>query len=187
MLNSISWNEFLTAILIAGGTYYIVSFLLFYSQEIKSVLKGEKKITLPKSFEKSADLIGSAKADEPRVVRETSVAADELIPSQTEDALSQERAINDNAETILLGTVSDFLQESKTLAQVIAENKAPREECVSLFQSLLERYPQIIGTPYQEGLHVSLFHTCKDTCGFEFSQNEIASWWPEVSRDTSNQ
>lgn len=182
MLNSISWSVFLTAITLLIAVYYAVSSVLYYRHEISNLFRRKN---LPDSNIISnrvvADhpLMGTTKPEAPKIIRKQSVSTEELLfapPPIKETPTS-------DSDPIIIGTIADLLQESKDLAKSMAETTTSKEECASLFQALLERYPQLNNSTYKDAISISLFHTCKTELGISCTLEEISSWWPN---QTSN-
>lgn len=183
MLNSISWSEFLTVITLLIAVYYTVSSILFYRDEISNLFR---KKNLTNNNKLSTDrvvadhpLMGTTKPEPPKVIRKQSVATEELLfaPQSTNETPTPA------SDPIIIGTIADLLQESKDLAKSIAETTTSPEECVSLFQSLLDRYPQLNNATYKDAISISLFHTCKTELEIEYTLDQINAWWPN---QTSN-
>src|SRR5438045_3708029 len=87
MFNSISWQEFLSAITVIAGGYYIVTALLLYSSEITNIFnqKEPKQITPEINEDQNEsnkiidDLMGGIKFDrETNVPHENIVRSDEI-------------------------------------------------------------------------------------------------------------
>jgi hypothetical protein len=178
MFNSISWSEFVINLSLLIVVYYAVSTAFYYRHEISSVVSRKKEPTNNSSdrVETGHGLMGATKPDAPRIIRKQTVSSEELlIAPPTID----EQNPTPVSVPIIIGTISDLLQESKDLASSLSDTTGSREECATLFQSLLERYPQLNNSTYKEALCISLYHTCKNELGIEYSLNEITTWWPK--------
>lgn len=193
MFNSISWQEFLTTIAVAIGSYYAITTLLFYSSEITNIFRQrEPKQIASETNEdqndstESNDLMGKVKYDtEVNAAREKSVSSEELqVQSSNENEETIKTSLSNNADALLLGTIADLLQEVKVLAEVVSDSS--KEETVSLFKSLLSRYPQLVGTHCQEAVSFNIYDSCKAQCEFDLELNEITSWWPEVKSNSND-
>lgn len=193
MFNSISWQEFLTTIAVAVGSYYAITTLLFYSSEITNIFKQKqsKQIASEATEDQndsieSNDLMGKIKYEtEVNVPREKSVFAEELqVQSSNEDEETVIGSTSKNSDTLIIGTIADILQDIKALAEVVKDSS--KEEAVSLFKSLLSRYPQLAGTHYHEAVSLFIYDCCKQQCEFDLEPKEIKSWWPEVENSSND-
>jgi hypothetical protein len=192
MLESISWQEFISTITLLIGGYYIITVLLLYSSEITSFFK-QKKLTLSRTETKSVqndsnesdNLMGSvryANRVAQTVPREETANAEDLdvvLSQEDEEAI----AVVDVAEEQLKSDLANIQLEIHSLIEVISERS--KEESISLFKTLLSNYPRFIGTTYQEQLSKLIHHSCKKVGRHHFELAEINSWWTG-SQDTSN-
>lgn len=180
MFKSISWQEFLYAVLVVAGGYYCIFILFLYSRDIIRIFRSRdesSRQTQPKSEKTSSNLMGGIKNDPPRK-NEQSVDAQELIVDQL--------ASRDNEESLLIGSVSDLLHEIKVLARVIKESNGSKEDGVPMYQSLLSNYPHISGTKYQESVSIFIYEHLRNENVFEADLDEINSWWSAGESQTIN-
>ena len=113
------------------------------------------------------------------VPREEQIEVDELvIASLTETEESIAVSFEDSPEGKLTQTVSTLYDEIKSLIEIISSET--KEECVTLFQTLLSNYPQLTGTGSQEVINRFIHDQCKKHCEFQVELNEINSWWPQL-------
>jgi hypothetical protein len=195
MFNSISWQDFLIVIVIAISSYYIITSLLLYSGEITHIFKQKesKQIDSEAHDDQSGsnernDLMGKIKYEtEVNVPREKSVTSEEL---QFQSSNESEEVIvpvqSNQTDTLLIGTIADLLQEIKALAEVVSTSS--KEESVSFFKSLLQRFSKLRGTHYEDAVNVFIYNSCKEQCSFDLQPNEIKSWWiTQESNLTANQ
>jgi hypothetical protein len=82
---------------------------------------------------------------------------------------------SNQTDTLLIGTIADLLQEIKALAEVVSISS--KEESISFFKSLLQRFSKLRGTHYEDAVNVFIYNSCKEQCGFDLQPNEIKSWW----------
>ncbi len=195
MFNSISWQEFLTTLAVAVGSYYAITTLFFYSREITTLFKHKEPEQLTSETNddqyettESTDLMGKIKYEtEVNVPREKIVTTEEirvLSPDESEEVITT--SPSNHADTVLIGTIADLLQEVKALAVVVSD--CSKEDAVLLFKSLLSGYPQLAGTHFQEAVSLYIFNSCKENCAFSIASNEINSWWSsEESISANNQ
>lgn len=123
--------------------------------------------------------MGATKPEPSKPIRKQFVAADELLISPDQEQLTA-------SDSMIIGTIADLLQESNILAKKIAHDNNTLEECASLFQSLLQRYPQLNNAAYKDAISISLHHTCKNKLDLEYSLEQIKAWWPTELTTSSN-
>jgi FtsZ-interacting cell division protein ZipA len=192
MLESISWQEFISTIVLLIGGYYLITILLLYSTEINNFFK-QKKLT-PSGTETKSDqndsnesdnLMGSVRYENraaQTVSREETANAEDIdvvLSHEDEEAISavdvgQEQMENDLASIQL---------EIHSLIEVLSERS--KEESISLFKTLLSNYPRFIGTSHQQQLSQMIYDACKEAGPDHFELSEIDSWWTEPE-DTSS-
>jgi hypothetical protein len=195
MFNSISWQDFLIVIVIAISSYYIITTLLLYSGEITHIFKQKESKQIDSTTQDDQngsnepnDLMGKIKYEtEVNVPREKSVTSEELqfqVSNENEEIIVPVQS--NQTDTLLIGTIADLLQEIKALAEVVSTSS--KEESVSFFKSVLQRFSKLRGTHYEDAVNMFIYNSCKEQCSFDLQPNEIKSWWvEEESNSTSNQ
>ncbi|GAB3921840.1 hypothetical protein [Mucilaginibacter myungsuensis] len=130
MLNAISWQQYLTAILLLCVAWYAYVGLRFYSKEIaaKLKIKAVVKSQLPPVATRSNVVMGAAKADPDAGVH----PADELIFGSAEPD-----DIDD--QTLPAGPSDELLAEAKVLVTAYSDNN-DKSEFLSLFKLLIGKY-----------------------------------------------
>ncbi len=180
MLESISWYDFLTTTVLLVGSYYIISALLLYSNDITAFFKKSNRSNSStdngSKTEFVDNLLGKPKYDAPGKSVPTTLAAEEMQFQPSQAVEEEIPHSSTQADTILIGTVADFLQEAKTLAEVVKGNDPV--EITSLFKSLVERYANLSTSHYQSALSIHLYTSFKEQ-DIEISLDEINAWWLE--------
>lgn len=186
MFDTISWNEFLLIVVLILTGYYVFVCMFFFRREISLSVKSINKPS-PVSPEEHVDevsqennLLGKAQPDIPPVSDHvTSTASYQLQFSDPEQKEEQsEKQHSDTQDALLIGTVADLLEEVKALVQVIVDCDGDKEESMSMFQSLLSKYPQLTKTKFRTAINMFILDMCNDKCDFELTASEIDSWWP---------
>ena len=191
MFNSISWQEFLTAISLIVGGYYAITTLLLYGAEITSIFKQEKsKSTEPEVSEdqndsnESNDLMGSVKYETGvNVPHENLIESSELNVQEAKEADEPIKSI-DPREARMAGFATVLQEEIATL--VTEFSSSAEGEIILVFKSLLSVYPQLVRTPYKDSLSLLICDSLKANSAFHPELNEINSWWPQVAANSSN-
>ena len=189
MFNSITWEIFFVAILVIAIVYYVITALLLFYGELISLVKsrsGSSPISPLRETEKieSPDNlmggIGPVEVSiEPRIssvnVDAIEVASQDEIQENIE--LTGKNSTSQSGDHLLVGSIADLLEEIKILIQLIAEYKSTKTESQAFFHALFIRYPQLLGTSYQEAVSLYVFGAARDQFSFELSLPEITTWW----------
>ena len=191
MFNSISWQEFLTAISLIVGGYYAITTLLLYGAEITSIFKQKKSNSIDQEVSEdqtdsneSNDLMGKVKYEtRVNVPHENLIEASELNVAQDKEA--EEAIISiDPREAMMAGFVSVLQEEIATL---VTEFSASAEgEIILVFKSLLSVYPQLVRTSHKESINHLICDSLRANSAFHPELNEINSWWPQVAANSSD-
>jgi hypothetical protein len=116
--------------------------------------------------------------EEQHTQREEKIAVEQLtfVANQhEEEAIEVFDEVEDNRKRAL----QCIKVEIEALSQVVAE--VDKEECISLFQSLLSRYPQFYGSDSQEEVNLIIYNSLLKNERFQIDTTEIISWWPNHS------
>jgi hypothetical protein len=130
MLNAISWQQYLTAILVLCAAWYSYVGLRYYRHEVTAWLKIRPSVqsAVPPVANKLTVVMGSVKPD-----TDTGLyPAEDLVFSASEpDDISD--------QTIPKGPSDDLLEEAKVLVDAYGDNDN-KTEFLSLFKLLLDKY-----------------------------------------------
>src|SRR5689334_7726947 len=129
MLRSISWQDFLIALAVLAGAYYLVVALVFYREEIADLFRngpasrGRERSSETDRPQKTSPLMGLVVDDgqsqaSSEVTRETS----EEQHYAAHDELPEEVGTASGSDEMLVGTVSDLLEEIKTICTAIIDS-----------------------------------------------------------------
>jgi len=192
MFESISWQEYLLAITVLIGGYYLVTTLLLFSNEITNIFKQKRFGTSPgKTIQYQSesndtdDLMGKVRYEtheQQNVLREEKIEVDQLAFSANEVA-EEPIQVFDELEDSRKKSIQNIKEEVDALTQIVSGNN--KEEVVFLFQSLLSRYAQFIGTPYQKKINQIIYNSFKVQSEFQIELSEMNSWWPHVMDQSS--
>lgn len=191
MFNSISWQEFLTAISLIVGGYYVITTLLLYADEITSIFKQNKSNSIDQEVSEhqndsneSNDLMGKVKYETGvNVPHENLIESSELNVQEAKEADEPIKSIDPREE--MMAGFSKVLQEE--IATLATEFYASAEgEIILVFKSLLSVYPQLVRTPYKDSLNLLIYDSLKANSAFHPELIEINSWWPQVAANSSD-
>jgi len=186
MFNLISWQEFLSAIGIIVGGYYAITTLLLYSEEIKFIFNQRQAKVIEtdanddqNDSNESIDLMGSVKYEtQVNVPHEKVVESNEINAQplkEIEDAIDS--AVVNTPDVLIAKSVAELLREVKTIITELSQGS--REEVTSIYRSLLQRYPQLSGTNYQDEISLFIYESFLTNDSHSFRLDEIKSWWNE--------
>lgn len=167
MLQSITWQEFLLAAGLITGLYYAIILRIFSRPQ-----KGGTPIFSVAESDKSGVMGGINDGD--GVGPTSSVGPEEVSFAQAPQQYSSQ---SESSNSLLVGSVSDLLEEAKTLAHFFLENKSSKEEATTFLRTLLAKYSQLKDTRYQKAIELYLFNELKDHEGQEMSLDEIRALW----------
>lgn len=183
MFNSISWQEFLSAIALLIAGYYFIAALVLYGNEMRNIFnqKASKNINEDVSDEQSDSnesntLMGGIKYEsltQVNVSREQISATEEINFAPLEEA---DEPIDATLNNAINRFVSTLITEIESLLEVIA--KEDKVETATFFKALLHNYPQLVTTDYEDEISQHIYEALKQTCEFHLELNEVKSWWP---------
>ncbi len=183
MFNSISWEGYFSAIALVVGGYYAIATILFYSNEIKNTFNqrarknsNEDVSENQSDSNESNSLMGGIKYEsltQGNVSREQILATEEMSFAPLAEA---EEPIDGTLNNAINRLVSTLLTEIESLLEVIAwDNK---KEAATFFQTLLNNYPQLVATDFQDEISLHIYDALKNGSEFQIELNEVKSWWP---------
>jgi hypothetical protein len=191
MFNSISWQDFLSAIALVVAGYYIIATLLLYSNEIKNIFNQNTSKFIDEDVSddqsdsnESNSLMGSIKYEsltQVNVSREQITATEDISFAPLAEA---DEPIDATLNNAINRFVSTLLTEIESLLEVIAkENKV---ETATFFTALLYNYPQLVATDHQDEISQHIYAALKQTCEFHLELNEVKAWWPVRTPKSDN-
>jgi len=191
MFNSISWQEFLTAISLIVGGYYTITTLLLYGDEITSIFKQEKSKSIELEISEdqndsneSNDLMGKVKYETGvNVPHENLIESSELTVQEAKEADEPIKSI-DPREAMMAGFATVLQEEIATL--VTEFSSSTEGEIILVFKSLLSVYPQLVRTPHKDSVNLLIYDSLRANSAFHPELNEINSWWPQVAANLSD-
>ncbi|MBL7858179.1 MAG: hypothetical protein JNM57_10870 [Cyclobacteriaceae bacterium] len=183
MFNSISWQTYLTILVCFGATYYAISAIILYHRELLHLVKGRSaptsEIRDDKKSTSTVSVIGASKDSLSSQPSNTPVDSDEFILSSSADQFPESIQGTPSSEpaNLIIGSVSDLLNELKTLIQLCEEYKSAKEECASLIAASFLKYPHLKETTYQHAISAFVCEESKDHLPFALTLAEVQEWW----------
>ncbi len=192
MFESISWQEYLSVISLLIGGYYLVTTLLLFSSEITNIFKQKQfgtsvgeTIQYQSESNGTDDLMGKVRYESQElqnVPREEKVEVEQLAFTANE-VEEEPIEVFDELEDSRKKSKQNIEEEVDALTQIVSGNS--KEEVVSLLQSLLSRYAQLIGTPYQKEINQIIYNSFTAQSEFQIELSEINSWWSQSIKESS--
>lgn len=181
MLSSITWQEYIIAITILAGGYYVISLLLLYYREIihwcKPRITPTTK-TVQKIPPDHAIMGGVNQDDLSSSIRSNTIASEDIaVVTTTNEPETIYIKDIDQRDDIIIGSVADLLEEVKQLLQLIKDGSMGIEESSMLFNALLIRYPQLTGTAYKDAITIYICNAAKNQLSFELQHKQVSDWW----------
>ncbi|MGY3211907.1 hypothetical protein [Mucilaginibacter sp. HD30] len=130
MLNMISWQQYMTAVILISAAWYAYVGLRYYRPELQAVLKikSAAPTAVPSVANQLTAVMGAVKPD-----------ADTGI-YEPEELLFSNSSVDDiSDQTIPKGPADDLLAEAMALVSAYSENDN-KAEFLSLFKILLDKY-----------------------------------------------
>jgi hypothetical protein len=166
MCKLITWQEFFLVIGLLTGLYYAL---------VLWILSRSKRADLPKAATcevSDSDVMGSTNEGDGR--NNSTIDPEQLSFAQTphDDTVPAK-----SLDPMLLGSVSDFLEEAKTLTHFIVQNNSSTEETNAFLRTLLSKYSHLKDSRYQSAIELYLLNELKDHEDQKLTLNEISALW----------
>lgn len=183
MLHQISWFTYAVCIISLVTIYYLYVGLAFYKTELQLFIykftgkhpalktAGSGDLQIP-----DYDIMGKA---EPEAVE--FVAPEELSfgPADDSDDLPVEKPVSSETNSRLIGNFSEMVSEAKTLIRVINESNEPKENFEMLFRLIVQKYPALRGTIYQQQVNDFLMEEGAPQFPFTVTEADLVTYWSD--------
>jgi hypothetical protein len=166
MLKSITWQEFFLVIGLLTGLYYAIVLL---------ILSRSKRADLSEAIiggVSDSNVMGSI--NEGDALSHSSIEPEQISFAQTPQ---HDTSPTESVDPLLLGSVSDLLEEAKTLTHFIIENKSSTEETNAFLRTLLSKYKHLKDSRYQSPIELYLFNELNNHDDQKLTLNEISALW----------
>lgn len=130
MLNAISWQQYITAVILFSAAWYAYVGLRYYKPELSAFLKikNAARSTVPPVANQMTVVMGVAKPD-----------ADTGLYNPEELIFSTSQSDDISDQTLPNGPADDLLAEAMVLVNAYGDNN-DKTEFLSLFRLLLDKY-----------------------------------------------
>jgi hypothetical protein len=183
MFTSISWEIFLTTVVVLLASYYLITALVFYRKEIVARITSRSQPGISAIADSSGksnstkNVMGQVNKESESSHRFSIISADELSMEENSDEPDTITAYH--VTDPLISSMYDLLAEARALIQVIVEQKSSADECEELFRSLMLRYPQLKQTDHRDGVAVYIAKASEKQLPYALSVEQVVQWWNE--------
>ncbi len=183
MLQHLTWSAYFTGIFLIAVIYYATVGLVYYRHELGNVFRRlsgkpaaqfgtyQGDLILPRT-----DIVGGARTDGMDIVDQ-----EELVFASPDEEKTSTGIIPSirptPADAHLLGDLSEMVSETKTLIRVINESNESKENFEMLFRLVIQKYPDLAGTAYEEQINAYLLKEGADLFPFTLTNSELQSFW----------
>ena len=185
MLHQISWQAYVAGIIILLILYYLYVLIVFFRAEIQAFYfrltrkqpmleyGGNGLIPIP-----TYAILGAAQPDDIGSKTEETI---EFGPSENPDEViageQEYNALISGTDSRLIGQFSEMISEVKTLIRVINESAESRENFEMLFRLIVQKYPELEGTSYQQQVTEFLMEEGTGLFPFDITYDELETYW----------
>lgn len=159
MLNSISWNSYLVAVVTLLVLWYLYTGFRYYSSEIKQILSGRKKIGFP-SFRKKTrnDSLPSSDQEDGK-------------PTNLNEAFQESFATLDEVKELSARLTGAVLES--------AELSRPKQEFNNYIRLILSEYPYVKISSLRSNVNNLLVYETKKHPELLLTSNDADKLWEE--------
>jgi len=184
MLHQISWFTYGVSIISSVIIYYLYVALTYYRTEFKMTLY---KLTGKQPVVKASgsgdfqlpdyEIMGKAQTDDVEFINQTELffAPANIPDEESQDELHQITVPEKDSK--LIGDFSEMVSEVKTLIRVINESSESKENFEMLLRLILQKYPALKGTIYQDQIIEFLIAEGIPQFPFSLSEDELNNYW----------
>jgi hypothetical protein len=183
MFKSISWQEFLYAVALLSGGYYLIVVAVFYSRDILNRLRGipatSVKANLAKAqVNKNEKFMGAISTASPKKIpiKVSTVGSDELIIESDKEELSAANRADSPA--------AELLDHLENLFMIMATEKIEKAKYIKSIRTLLLQYTHYNGIVRQEVNSYVVDYFTKQNAEVIFSPEELTTLWLDEKDQT---
>jgi hypothetical protein len=186
MFTSFTWADFLIAASLCMAAYYGFLAPLLFRKEILYQLQSYRRNITPSGSAGSNEATSKARSVMGNIhenISRNKLYSDAIAAAEiTVESLSQEPETIQTPtvipnDALLIGGVADLLQDLNTLVHQMAGQSSEREEVQSLIQALLQRYPYLTRTSFQQAMTVYICEEVHTHLHLQLTTAEVMSWW----------
>lgn len=182
MLNSISWEHFLTTAIVVVGGYYFIAVLLLFGDEIKSFLYQKKTNQTSDRRDESQSLPKAAKSfiGKARFTPTSNVQKEEDLDAQF--AVAEVASVTDEEPIDIVTQASILVKAAEELcAEVLSliEELKPTtiEETELVMRPLLKRYAFLFQSEHRQVIYEFIIKKLYASSRLRLSQHDVENLW----------
>jgi hypothetical protein len=185
MLLQISWPTYAVSVVLLVAIYYLYIGLTFYGPNIRSaisrlggnypasLISGEQYLQTP-----DHTIMGKAQPENVELVAQEELSfAPSDLPDDDEPEYQGHSFATGNINSRLAGSFAEMIAEVRILIRVISESGESKEKFEILFRLIIQKYPELEGTTYQQQVNDFLLSEGASQSSFELNIAELDSYW----------
>ena len=154
MFSQISWTDYLLAVAILLGIYYLFVGVRYFSSDLKALLAGKRKLTLkPSGFPQNEPL-------QNEVSKDTSVTTDE----ETDDEFAEVEHLIEKIQTVITDALGKQLV---------------KEEFRQYLRLVLKEFPSVKTSGLRPSVNELIVSECEKQGIVAFNEEEVDALWSE--------
>lgn len=173
LLKHFTWQQFLIAALILSVVWYAVIIPLVYRDGLKNLLNRKRPETVADPRAK----VWNEELEEPEADTDDLMGESRLPDGMSKGSISMLRfagdEVSDERRARQQGAVPDALEELKSIFQVLEQEQGSKQDFISLFGLVKEKFSAIRGTPEQAALNEYI----RENALFPISDEELDHLW----------
>nr|WP_294895104.1 hypothetical protein [uncultured Pedobacter sp.] len=171
MLQTFTWPQFLLASLMLSLLWYAGVAIFYYRSELKDFVKGKVRRSLPKEPlpHKWEEDYETAQEEEDDLMGKPAVPDGLSSTSMNEFSFAERQ--NDHEEQ--LGLLPDFLEELKTIFNILEKEDGKKADFISLFGMVKAKYPKATESANIEAINQYI----REHAPFLLSNEELDNLW----------
>lgn len=152
MFTEISWNGYITIVIVLLAVYYLFIGLRYYRDDLLQLLSGRK---FPQT-DKPLTVLPSTKLDQ------TPHQANLKQAFEKQDFFQVAQSLGDE--------IMAYLNEA-------GRDKLNKEDVMQSLRSLIAKYPPIKNSPFREVIQNLIVTECETNCSIHLSEQELSTLW----------
>lgn len=183
MLQHLTWSAYVMGIILTAVIYYTFIGLTYFRHELGNLFyrlsgKSPRQLNISRGdlILPAPDIVGATRNDGMDIIDQ-----EELVfasPDEERPATGIVQSTRPTAaDAHLLGDLSEMVSETKTLIRVINESNESKENFEMLFRLVVQKYPDLAGTVYEDQINAYLLKGAAELFPFALTNSELQTYW----------